>query len=345
MQGWDEIAKKINQIVCASDSLPKGHSDLMPNSQGLPFNASPSGTSSEPFTYDSINSIINRASASPAQQFQSANTSAISSPYAQQKPAEPSSAPACPTEEPVKRNCCIRVTFKELRSVFTDADPAHISAMVDAFNESFAAFEIDSCLRKAHFFAQVLAEVGPSGSIRAENLNYAPIRLIDTFGYFQRNREEAQQLGRTLDHPADQEAIANRAYANRNGNGDIDSGDGWRYRGKGFLQLTGRDNYAAIQAEINSRYPASGINILDNDADILTVRGAMITAMAYWSRNGLNASADAGMTDEYIDAVTARINPHTDSYESRRTFFHQARSSISVDTCARTNESASSSSI
>ena len=85
-------------------------------------------------------------------------------------------------------------------------------------------------------------EAGASARLE-ENLNYNPRGLRDTYRYFRDNPEEAEQYGRTNGHPADRVAIANLAYANRSGNGDAASGDGWTYRGRGLFQLTGRANY------------------------------------------------------------------------------------------------------
>ena len=102
--------------------------------------------------------------------------------------------------------------------------------------------QLNSPERLAHFFGQVLQEVGQRIRL-VESLDYRADRLGSIFSYFRRNPDEALLYGRTADHPADQEAIANRAYADRNGNGNVESGDGWRFRGRGLKQVTSRANY------------------------------------------------------------------------------------------------------
>uniref|UniRef100_UPI0035AFAB55 hypothetical protein n=1 Tax=Paenirhodobacter enshiensis TaxID=1105367 RepID=UPI0035AFAB55 len=99
--------------------------------------------------------------------------------------------------------------------------------------------------RLAHFFGQVLQEVGQRVRL-VESLDYRADRLGSIFSYFRRNPDEALLYVRTADHPADQEAIANRAYADRNGNGNVESGDGWRFRGRSLNQVTGRAHYRAF---------------------------------------------------------------------------------------------------
>ncbi len=224
--------------------------------------------------------------------------------------------------------CNYLITKSRLQAIFTTAPQSRLDDLTQAFNESFNRFSIDTCLRKAHFFAQVLTEVGTGANPREENLNYTPAALQLHFRYFRRNPAEAQLFGRTQTQPANQQAIANRAYANRIGNGNVASGDGWRFRGRGYIQLTGRANYTAIQAEINLRFPGSGIDIVNNFNDIVSVRGGMISAMAYWSRFNLNQAADGGDTNADVDAVTNRVNRGTPNPGHRRNHFHNTTALI-----------------
>ena len=246
---------------------------------------------------------------------------------------------ATPIDSPVAScpygcpRCKADITSEQLKQIFTSASDDAVNGMRDAFNEAFKKFSIDTCLRKSHFFAQILQEVGASISSKVENMNYKESVLKDKFRYFRRNPAEAALYGRNDDHPADPEAIANRAYANRNGNGDIDSGDGWRYRGKGYIQLTGKGNYQSVQTQIDAKYPGSGIDIITNEGDILTVRGAMFSAMGFWTMNNINAAADPGEADANIDAVTAIVNKATDSYAARRTNFATTKVAFKLAEC------------
>ena len=97
-------------------------------------------------------------------------------------------------------------------------------------------FGIRSNLEVAHFLAQFREEVGPDLEPKNENLNYKASALPKLFKTFRENPELVEKYGRTDEHSANQEMIANIAYANRIGNGDIESGDGWKFRGRGYLQ-------------------------------------------------------------------------------------------------------------
>lgn len=149
-------------------------------------------------------------------------------------------------------------------------------------------YEVNTPLRLAHFMAQMDHESGLKPV--QENLNYSEQGLLRTFPrYF--TPAQAREYARKP------ERIANRAYANRMGNGDEASGDGWRYRGRGFIQLTGKDNYIALTRE-------SGIDYLNNPDLLLNEADAMISALWYWKRNNINSLADL----DNIESVTRRIN-------------------------------------
>jgi putative chitinase len=241
---------------------------------------------------------------------------------------------SCPAECP---RCRAPITTAKMKEIFPSAPDAKINSITTAFNDAYLKFDINTCLRKAHFFAQIKQEVGESINAVAESLNYPPDRLRSTFSYFSRNPAESERLGRTRAHPADQQAIANRAYANRNGNGDIASGDGWKFRGKGYIQVTGRSNYQNVQNEINRRYPGSGVDIMANEGDILTPKGAMVSAMAFWTMNNLNLKADRGDQDTHVNAITEVVNFHTHTYAQRRAHFRLTKRVFQVPECpART---------
>lgn len=237
---------------------------------------------------------------------------------------------SCPAKCP---RCAAQITEAQVREIFPSAAADKISGVTSSFNDAYLKFEINTCLRKAHFFAQIKQEVGASIATAAENMNYNPQGLRNTFGYFQRNPREADLYGRTSAHPANQQAIANRAYANRLGNGDVASGDGWKYRGKGYIQLTGKENYQRVQNEIDRKYPGSGVDIIANENDILTPKGAMVSAMAFWTLNSLNLKADRGDQGTHVDAITAVVNLRTHSYADRRTNFTGTKRTFKVDEC------------
>lgn len=215
------------------------------------------------------------------------------------------------------------LTIAQLTDIFPNADATTRENVLEVFNQYCQNFEINTPLRVAHFFAQVREEVGSSITFQSENLNYASTALV-IFSYFRRHPNEAELYGRTRTHGANQEAIANRAYANRLGNGNIASGDGWNFRGKGFIQLTGRANYQSANNDIQTYAPNSGIDIIENPESILTIEGAMVSSMAYWIGHGLNDVVDAaGWNRENVDDITDVVNYHTESREDRKEHFDE----------------------
>jgi len=160
------------------------------------------------------------------------------------------------------------------------------------------------------FLAQLREETGSDLRPKSENLNYSCGALKKLFGYFKRNRKTADALGRCNGHKANQPAIANRAYANRIGNGNIASGDGWRFRGKGYIQLTGRSNYTRTLATMRK---VSNIFVTPNQfADTINKTPfAVLSALAFFKNNNLGRARN-------VDAMTRKINKHTESYHARR---------------------------
>ncbi len=159
-------------------------------------------------------------------------------------------------------------------------------------NDAMARFEINTPPREAAFLAQLAHE---SGQLRTlvENLNYGAPGLLATFKkYFTPDQAKAYER--------QPEKIANRVYANRIGNGDEASGDGWRYRGRGPIQLTGRENYRKCGAAI-------GIDIEANPDLVQQPAGGALAAAWFWSVNKLNALADAS-TVKSCGAISAKVN-------------------------------------
>ena len=170
---------------------------------------------------------------------------------------------------------------------------------IGPIGEACYAFEIDTLAREIPFLAQCAHESG--GFVRLEeNLNYSADRLIEIFPKYFRTPTQARAYARKP------EAIANRVYANRIGNGDEASGDGWLYRGRGLFQLTGRANYTLASHDLAADYVS--------DPDLLsTIVHAAWTAAWFWHKNGCNAYADAG---DFV-GLTRRINGGTIGLEDR----------------------------
>jgi putative chitinase len=157
--------------------------------------------------------------------------------------------------------------------------------------------------RISHFFGQVGHETGEYKSF-SENLNYSADGLKKTFGkYFPDKLNES--------YAKQPEKIANRVYGNRMGNGDETSGEGWKYRGRGALQLTGKNNY-----QLFSNYLKKP-EIMANP-DLVATEFAFESAMFFFDNNKLWAIADKGVNDETILAMTKRINGGTLGLDHRK---------------------------
>lgn len=156
----------------------------------------------------------------------------------------------------------------------------NVSDWYEALEECLPKENINSTYRIAAFLAQCGHESGDFNSIR-ENLNYRAATLVKTWPKHFPTIEIANQYAHK---PV---AIANRAYANRMGNGPESSGDGYRYSGKGLIQLTGKNNYQLFANFL-------GIPVQDASEYILTFEGAVKSACWFWNRNNLNSLADRG---------------------------------------------------
>lgn len=175
-------------------------------------------------------------------------------------------------------------------------------------------YDIDTPRRVAAFIAQCAHESG-GFNVLQENLNYKPQALRRLFSkYFPDDVIAGQYCAK----PNKQEAIANRIYANRMGNGDESSGDGYRFRGRGLIQLTGRSNYQnfADSIEVDGR----PLKIDEVPAYLETFEGAAQSACWFWETNNLNKWADEGD----ILTLTKRINGGTIGLEDRKKHYEHA---------------------
>lgn len=170
------------------------------------------------------------------------------------------------------------------------------------FQSLFNKFNINTQLRLAHFLGQLQHESNLKPI--EENLRYSAKRLTEVFGkYFSPITAKQAEFKPQI--------IANKVYANRMGNGNEASGDGYRFRGRGFIQLTGRNNYTALTKWAK----ANGINAdyVTNPDLLLTETDALISALWFWTANDLNKYADK---DDVL-TVTKRINGGTNGLKDR----------------------------
>ena len=198
----------------------------------------------------------------------------------------------------------------------------NIDEVVGIIDKHRMKFGLNTDMRLAQFLAQVREEVGSEFKVIRENLNYKEEAVLKMWP----NRvsvDQAEKYARDEDTPkANQEAIANLAYANRLGNGAADSDgdgdmdandDGYKYRGAGCLQITGKGNFAEVQKRC--------IKYAGKEMDPNTLEGFIVFGMSFWIWQDCYKAADTGDADK----VTAIINKHTESYAKRKEYFNSIK--------------------
>ena len=198
------------------------------------------------------------------------------------------------------------LTLEQLKQI-VPGNP-YIEHWHEALCEILPDYDINTPQRIAAFLAQCAHESGGFRAIK-ENLNYRPATLVTLFKkYF-----DLETATRYCAMPDKQAAIANKIYANRMGNGPEESGDGYRYCGRGLIQLTGKDNY--------TRYAQSlEISVEEASEHLTTFEGCVQSAAWFWEANNLNQWADKGD----ILTLTKRINGGTIGLEDRIKHYNHA---------------------
>ena len=190
----------------------------------------------------------------------------------------------------------------------TDKLKGHVpDSVLSQLPTVISKFELNTPLRLAHFLAQCGHESGGFKFVQ-ENLNYSAQGLQNIFGkYFPGNLEES--------YARQPQKIASRVYANRMGNGDEASGEGYKFRGRGFIQLTGKDNYKAFSTAINEDCVAN--------PDLVSTKYPLASAAWFFHKNGLHKIADGGATDAVVTQVTKRVNGGTIGLPDRIKHFNE----------------------
>ena len=187
-------------------------------------------------------------------------------------------------------------------------------AVIAQIPDTAAKFEINTPLRLAHFLAQCGHESG-GFRLTKENLNYSAKGLNGTF------KKYFPTLDSAVPYERKPEKIANKVYGNRMGNGPESSGEGAKFCGRGYIQLTGKENYTAFGKSINE-------DILSNP-DKVASDYALLSAAWFFSKNGLHKMADGGATDAVVTSITKRVNGGTIGLADRIKHFKEYYSLLS----------------
>lgn len=200
------------------------------------------------------------------------------------------------------------ITDDELRRILPGLPADKRAEILPNLQAAMDEFDINTRAREAAFIAQIAHESG--GLTRfVENLNYSAQRLCQVFP------KRFPSLAAAKPFDRNPEKIANSIYANRLGNGDPASGDGFRYRGRGVIQLTGRSNYREFGKTL-------GIDLEGDPDTAASPAVAFRTAAAFWKSRGCNELADKGD----FKGVTIKINGGTIGLDERMKLFNLAKS-------------------
>ena len=255
-------------------------------------------------------------------------------------------------------NCEKDIAVSELQQVYTQATSSRLAELARYLNKYKKKYNLNTCARKAHFFAQSIQESGSDlePGIRGEGFNYYKDNLGINLGAFRSTEGRAiaqrygrQQLRGTPITEANQIILANYAYGPQyttGANFRNRNNDGWNFRGRGLLQITGRSNYQAIQNTINTLSPESNVNILrkyDNPNraisvanGYMTVEEAVLTGLADWYKEKMYVQADKTGTmddDDVVNLIIDIINKYTDSKPERKAHYQKTKLIFTVDSC------------
>ncbi|MGK7648937.1 hypothetical protein ACSQ7D_02845, partial [Capnocytophaga sp. G1920] len=262
--------------------------------------------------------------------------------------------------------CTAPVTVAQLRELFPDVEEDTLKTVADTYTKYMKELQMDTCWNKAHFFAQAAIETGfklhiksgenmkdytekrlyevfPSRFFKGKMVNNEFVPLVDPKAEFRdkknrvfKSKELSQKASELIkSNPRDQN-IANFVYANRYGNGNEASGDGWRFRGSGLIQLTFKDNFKMVNNKIEKLWGKSILT--DSGADQVRENRelAVLTSMGYFAAKEANRKANWASSDQQIKEVCKLIGKNTKFGKSKnheeKTIFFKNKSSKTFKT-------------
>lgn len=204
----------------------------------------------------------------------------------------------------------MQITLDQLKKVFPNTKSDVLETYLPHLNKAFAKYGFDTSNKVNTFLAQIGHESGEFKFV-VENLNYSSDALRRVFPKYFRDKATADKYARKP------QAIANRVYASRMGNGNEASGDGWKYRGKGLIQITGKNNHKGV-ADFYGKTIDEAVEWM------LTPEGAVMSAVWFWLENGLMSLASVAD----MRGLTRKINGGTNGLQHRLELFERAKKVI-----------------
>lgn len=215
----------------------------------------------------------------------------------------------------------MKISVPQIMRCVPSANRAKVTEFVETFNKWGEQFGITTVPRLVHLLSQLTHECA-SFTAFEENLNYSADGLMKTWPS-RFTRQKAAEYARKPQN------IANYVYANRMGNGSEASGDGWKYRGRGAVMITGKDNYKAYQ---NSGFCVG--DLMSHPEWLAQNPGAFKSAMWYWWKNGLNAIADSDdggkIGEDIVMRITKKINGGINGISQRKLFYRKFKKEFAL---------------
>ena len=206
----------------------------------------------------------------------------------------------------------MQITAEHIKSIFPQYK--HPADLAECLTEQFEKYEINTVNRAAGFLAQCGHE-SAGFTVLKENLNYSAKGLNGIFKKYFPTLESAKAYERKP------EKIANKVYGGRMGNGAESTGDGAKYCGRGYIQLTGKDNYTAFGKSINEDIATNPTLVAD--------KYALLSAAWFFNKNKLHIMADGGATDAVVTSITKRVNGGTIGLPDRIKHFKEYHALLS----------------
>lgn len=226
----------------------------------------------------------------------------------------------------------LAITFEQLKRIFPEADEVDINFVLDEVNDRLEEFKLDTRLRQRHFFSQIMGEVGASMKGKSESWQYSPAALKSFSKYYRLHPDEAIEDGylkvdgRVI-RSANQKNIASKHFQKLNGNRAAYPEDGYNFRGRGLIQITGYEKYSRFMAEYNVYWSGPPPNTVDDPDLINEMPVAIRSALWFWLVYKIYAvERGAGYLD--VERVTARVNGGGEGIDRRKMAYRTAEEAL-----------------
>ncbi|MGY6037384.1 hypothetical protein [Aeromonas sp. AE23HZ002T15] len=217
----------------------------------------------------------------------------------------------------------LSITYEQLRSIFPEASKTNLDIVLDEVNSNLERFKLNTRTRQRHFFSQIRGEVGVTMEGRTESWEYSPAVLRSFSSYYRANPQESEVDGYKKDSKgkiirrADQQAIGRKHFQKLNGNRSSNPSDGFNFRGRGLIQITGYEKYNGFKSEYSSYWSGDVPDAVEQPNVINVMPTAIRSALWFWFKYKVYLSDNNnGFSD--VPSVTRRVNGGSVGLDERK---------------------------